>query len=222
MFTSLMISDASKTIKSQMVLSNVNLELYSGNIYGFRGINGSGKSMLFRMMSGLLIPDKGEVKVNDKILHKDISFPESLGLLIENPEFLPFYNGGKNLQILASIKNKIGSAEIDHALEIVGLDKNSALKYRKYSLGMKQRLAIAQAIMESPDILILDEPTNALDEKAIKDLENYLKSYKTKDKLILVSSHDKLFLERISDEIYRVESGKVFKEETLSRRENTK
>ncbi|ADP34337.1 multidrug ABC transporter ATP-binding protein [Bacillus atrophaeus] len=203
------LENVTKTLNSNMVVNNVSLQLESGNIYGFRGANGSGKSMLFRVISGLLVPEKGVITVNQSILHKDISFPESMGIVIENPEFIPHLTGKQNLKVLASIKKQATDMDINHALNVVGLDKNDSRKYKKFSLGMKQRLAIGQAIMENPDLLILDEPTNALDEATIERIKTFLDEYKKRNKLILISSHDKYFLELISDQIYEVKEGRV-------------
>ncbi|MDL5143414.1 ATP-binding cassette domain-containing protein [Bacillus atrophaeus] len=203
------LENVTKTLNSNMVVNNVSMQLESGNIYGFRGANGSGKSMLFRVISGLLVPEKGVITVNQSILHKDISFPESMGIVIENPEFIPHLTGKQNLKVLASIKKQATDMDINHALNVVGLDKNDSRKYKKFSLGMKQRLAIGQAIMENPDLLILDEPTNALDEATIDRIKIFLNEYKKRNKLILISSHDKYFLELISDQIYEVKEGRV-------------
>ncbi|MCY8986361.1 ATP-binding cassette domain-containing protein [Bacillus atrophaeus] len=203
------LENVTKTLNSNMVVNNVSMQLESGNIYGFRGANGSGKSMLFRVISGLLVPEKGVITVNQSILHKDISFPESMGIVIENPEFIPHLTGKQNLKVLASIKKQATDMDINHALNVVGLDKNDSRKYKKFSLGMKQRLAIGQAIMENPDLLILDEPTNALDEATIERIKTFLDEYKKRNKLILISSHDKYFLELISDQIYEVKEGRV-------------
>ncbi|MEC0766622.1 ATP-binding cassette domain-containing protein [Bacillus atrophaeus] len=203
------LENVTKTLNSNMVVNNVSMQLESGNIYGFRGANGSGKSMLFRVISGLLVPEKGVITVNQSILHKDISFPESMGIVIENPEFIPHLTGKQNLKVLASIKKQATDMNINHALNVVGLDKNDSRKYKKFSLGMKQRLAIGQAIMENPDLLILDEPTNALDEATIDRIKIFLNEYKKRNKLILISSHDKYFLELISDQIYEVKEGRV-------------
>lgn len=198
-----------KTLNSNKVVNDVSLQLFSGKVYGFKGVNGSGKSMLFRVISGLLVPEKGVITVNQSILHKDISFPESMGIVIENPEFIPHLTGKQNLKVLASIKKKATDTDINKALDIVGLDKNDSRKYKKFSLGMKQRLAIGQAIMENPDLIILDEPTNALDEETIHKIKTFLIDYKKRNKLILISSHDKNFLESISDEIFEVKDGGV-------------
>ncbi|ASS73064.1 ATP-binding cassette domain-containing protein [Bacillus atrophaeus] len=203
------LENVTKTLNSNKVVNNVSMQLESGNIYGFRGANGSGKSMLFRVISGLLVPEKGVITVNQSILHKDISFPESMGIVIENPEFIPHLTGKQNLKVLASIKKQATDMDINHALNVVGLDKNDSRKYKKFSLGMKQRLAIGQAIMENPDLLILDEPTNALDEATIERIKTFLNEYKKRNKLILISSHDKYFLELISDQIYEVKEGRV-------------
>ncbi|MEK5389047.1 ATP-binding cassette domain-containing protein [Margalitia sp. FSL K6-0131] len=203
------VREVSKSLKNSNILKDINLSLYKGKIYGIKGINGSGKTMLLRVICGLLIPDKGSVMIDSKELHKVISFPPSVGAVIEMPEFLPQFTGRKNLEILAGINNKIDDNAIIQSLKVVGLDPNDRRKYRKYSLGMKQRLSIAQAIMESPDLLILDEPTNALDQNTITGLTQFLLDYKTKGKCIIVSSHDFQFLETISDEIFHIENGKI-------------
>ena len=151
------IESLSKSIKGALILNNVSLVLNSGNIYGLRGKNGSGKTMLMRAIAGLLIPDSGTVTINGKVLHKDISFPESIGILIENPSFLPQYTGFKNLKLLASLTGGITDEDIRTALEHVGLDPDDKRTYRKYSLGMKQRLGVAQSILHKPKLLILEE-----------------------------------------------------------------
>lgn len=203
------IKNLSKKIKQNTVLNNINLELQKGKIYGFRGINGSGKTMLFRAICGLITPTEGEIIINNKILHKDISFPESVGILIENPGFLPNYSGKKNLKLLADIKGIIREGEIDKILNLVGLDCNDTRKYKQYSLGMKQKLGIAQVLMENPDLILLDEPTNALDEKSVQNVLGIIYEEKQKGKTILIASHDNYTLEKISDEIINIENGKI-------------
>ncbi|CEK36218.1 ABC transporter,Methionine import ATP-binding protein MetN 2,cytochrome c biogenesis protein CcmA,ABC-type Na+ transport system, ATPase component,lantibiotic protection ABC transporter, ATP-binding subunit,ABC transporter [[Clostridium] sordellii] len=203
------IKNLSKKIKKNTVLNNINLELQKGKIYGFRGINGSGKTMLFRAICGLITPTEGEIIINNKILHKDISFPESVGILIENPGFLPNYSGKKNLKLLADIKGIIREGEIDKILNLVGLDCNDTRKYKQYSLGMKQKLGIAQVLMENPDLILLDEPTNALDEKSVQNVLGIIYEEKQKGKTILIASHDNYTLEKISDEIINIENGKI-------------
>lgn len=206
-----------KFIKKNQVLKNINLSLQKGNIYGFRGPNGSGKTMLLRVLSGLVKPSDGKVTVGGKQLHRDISFPENVGILIEYPGFIPEYTGFANLKLLSMIQNKINDNEISAVISRVGLDPNDKRKFKKYSLGMKQRLGIAQAIMEKPDLLILDEPTNALDEKAVEIVHQLLVTLKNEGKTILIASHDKETLQKVSDTIYDIESGEIIKETIVDR-----
>jgi ABC-2 type transport system ATP-binding protein len=207
--TSIKIDNVTKTIKNNTVLENINITLKSGVIIGLRGENGSGKTMLMRLISGLIKPTKGKVYINEKELGKDISFPESIGLLIENPAFLDDFSGFKNLQILASVKNCTTNEKIKNTIKAVGLDPEDKKKYKKYSLGMKQRLGIAAALMESPDIILLDEPTNALDSKGIEMVKNLLQKEKGRGALIVISCHDLSILQSLSDEIYLIENGKI-------------
>ncbi|TGA96891.1 ATP-binding cassette domain-containing protein [Sporolactobacillus shoreae] len=199
----------SKTIKNQMVLKDINLTLARGFIYGFRGKNGSGKTMLFRALSGLILPTEGTVEAGGITLGKEASFPPSVGVLIEYPGFLNGFTGFKNLKMLAGIKGLIDDEQIKESIRLVGLDPEDKRRYRKYSLGMKQRLGIAQAIMEDPDLIILDEPTNALDTDGIEELKKLLLELKDKKKCILIASHDKEDLDYLSDEIFQMESGKI-------------
>ena len=203
------IEDLIKSIKGALILDKVSITLTSGNIYGLRGKNGSGKTMLMRAMSGLLIPDSGSVIINGKTLHKDISFPESIGILIENPSFLPQYTGFKNLKLLAGLTGNISDDEIRTALDRVGLDPEDKRTYRKYSLGMKQKLGIANAIMGEPDIIILDEPINALDEESVKKIKKVLLEIRDKGKLIIIACHDREELEYLSDIIYEIKDGSI-------------
>lgn len=210
------IEDLSKSIKGALILDNISITLTSGNIYGLRGKNGSGKTMLMRAMSGLLIPDSGSVIINGKTLHKDISFPESIGILIENPSFLPQYTGFKNLKLLAGLTGNISDDEIRIALDRVGLDPEDKRTYRKYSLGMKQKLGIANAIMGDPDIIILDEPINALDEESVKKIKKVLLEIRDKDKLIIIACHDREELEYLSDIIYEIKDGSIVDRKELT------
>lgn len=210
------IEDLSKSIKGALILDKVSITLTSGKIYGLRGKNGSGKTMLMRAMSGLLIPDSGSVIINGKTLHKDISFPESIGILIENPSFLPQYTGFKNLKLLAGLTGNISDDEIRTALERVGLDPEDKRIYRKYSLGMKQKLGIANAIMGEPDIIILDEPINALDEESVKKIKKVLLEIRDKDKLIIIACHDREELEYLSDIIYEIKDGSIVDRKELT------
>ncbi len=203
------ITHLSKNIKKAVILDDVNMELESGRIYGLKGKNGSGKTMLMRAICGLITPTNGTVEIDGKILGKDISFPESIGVLIENPSFISNYTGMKNLQVLASIQKRIGDEEIRNTLELVGLDPNDKRTFKKYSLGMKQRLGIAEAIMERPDIVILDEPINALDEAGAAMIREILHNLRNEGKLIILACHDTEELNFLADEIYEIAEGKI-------------
>lgn len=196
-----------KDIKGKRIIDHVTLHLESGKITGLKGVNGSGKTMLMRLISGLITPTSGSITINGKQLGKDITFPESMGILIENPAFLDTYSGFDNLKMLASIQNRIGEEEIRSILAKVGLDPQDKKKYRKYSLGMKQRLGIAAAVMENPDIIILDEPTNALDSDGVEMLKEILHEHRERGALLLISCHDLATLKELSDEMYLMESG---------------
>ena len=185
------ITDVNKTIKKAPILRDINLEFTGGKVYGLRGKNGSGKTMLMRAICGLITPDSGIIDIDGKILGKDISFPESIGVLIENPAFIGNYTGFKNLKVLASIQNRIGDEQIRKALEDIGLDPDDKRTYRKYSLGMKQKLGIAAAVMENPDIIILDEPINALDEVSVEKVHDILEEQKKRGAVIIIACHDK-------------------------------
>lgn len=205
--TTIEITDLVKDIKGKRIIDHVNLHLESGKITGLKGVNGSGKTMLMRLVCGLITPTSGSIVINGKRLGKDITFPESVGILIENPAFLDAYSGFENLKLLASIKHRIGPEEIRQTIARVGLDPDDKKKYRKYSLGMKQRLGIAAAVMEEPDIIILDEPTNALDSDGVAMLKEILHDQRERGALVLISCHDLPTLQELSDEIYLMESG---------------
>ncbi|WML58720.1 ATP-binding cassette domain-containing protein [Neobacillus sp. PS2-9] len=203
------IKNVTKTIKGVNVLENITLDFDKGKIYGFQGKNGSGKTMLLRAICGLILCSKGEIVINGEIIGKDISFPRNIGALIEYPGFIPQYTGLKNLMLLASIQKRVTVDDIYEAISIVGLDPKDKRKFKKYSLGMKQRLGLAQAIMEDPDIIVLDEPTNALDEKGILMVRNLLLNLKERGKTIFIASHDKEELDFIADEKFMIENGKI-------------
>lgn len=204
----IIINNLTKKLSNTNVLDNINLKLESGKIYGFVGKNGSGKTMLMRAICGLINPTAGEIIIDNKVLGKDISFPDNVGILIENPGFIPSYSGFKNLKYLARIKNKISDEDIKSVISMVGLDPNDKKSYRKYSLGMKQKLGIAGAIMENPNLLILDEPFNALDEETV---ENIIKSKKNKENIVILSCHDREEIENLCDEIIEIKLGKIVK-----------
>ncbi|GFI18142.1 ATP-binding cassette domain-containing protein [Lachnospiraceae bacterium WCA-9-b2] len=206
----------SKSIRGRAILSDVSLCLKSGNIYGFVGKNGSGKTMLFRALSGLMRIDSGSVVWEGKTLHKDFSVLPSLGIIIENAGLYPNFTGAQNLTYLAGLTKRIGKEKIIDALSRVGLDPYDKRLYGKYSLGMKRRLAVAQAIMESPNVIMLDEPTNALDETGVEEIRQIILEEKERGALILLASHNKEDIHLLADELYRVEKGHVVRmEETL-------
>ena len=209
MGTVVRLEDYCTSFKSAEVLKNINLTLESGKVIGLKGKNGSGKTMLMRAISGLILPTSGKVYINDKELGRHISFPPSIGILIENPSFISNYTGFKNLKILASIQNRISDDEIRDAIRKVGLDPDDKRTFKKYSLGMKQRLGIAAAIMERPDIVILDEPINALDEAGAGLIKGLLDELKANGSLIIIACHDTEELNYLSDEIYEIYDGEI-------------
>jgi ABC-2 type transport system ATP-binding protein len=203
------LKNVSKNIKGKPVLENINVAFQDGKVYGLKGINGSGKTMLMRMISGLIYPTEGTIFIDGKELGKDISFPEQMGILIENPVFLDSYTGFDNLKMLASINKKASEQDIADSLRRVGLDPADKRKYRKYSLGMKQRMGIAAALMEQPKILILDEPLNALDTEGINLFSEIIKREREKRTLIIISCHDESKLDEYSDILIDLENGKI-------------
>ena len=205
----IIIKDFTKKLSHNYVLNDINLELVSGKIYGFVGKNGSGKTMLMRAICGLILPTTGHVEIDGKILGKDISFPNNVGALIENPGFISSYSGFKNLKVLAQIKNKISNDKIIEALKDVGLEPNDKKSFRKYSLGMKQKLGIAAAIMEEPELLILDEPFNGLDEDSVDKVRNLILKRKSENNIIILSCHDSQEIEKLCDEIVEIKTGKI-------------
>ena len=205
----IVLKGVNKVIKKICVLNNVNLELDKGKIYGLYGKNGSGKTMLIRMIAGLIIPTTGEVTVFGKTLGKDASFPESMGLTIENVGFWPNYTGKECLRMVADVKKIIGEEEIDAALKRVGLDPDDKRKYKQYSLGMKQKLGIAAAVMEKPEIVILDEPINAIDEEGVALVKKIIFEAKNRGAVVIVACHDKEELMELADEIVEISAGKI-------------
>lgn len=202
------LSNVSKEIKDTYVLYGINLTFQSGKVYGLKGPNGSGKTMLMRAICGLMQTD-GEIIIDGEKFVQEDSFPASVGVLIENPAFISSYTGFKNLKILASIQNRIGEEQIRQTMEKIGLDPDDKRTYRKYSLGMKQRLGIAAAVMENPDIIILDEPINALDEGGAKQVRDILKEQKERGAICIIACHDSEELNFLSDEIIEIYEGKI-------------
>ncbi|WP_416325166.1 ABC transporter ATP-binding protein [[Eubacterium] hominis] len=198
----LKIEHLSKKFKNHIVIDDINIELDYGKIYGFIGANGSGKSVFFKLLCGFLKPNKGTVLFNGKQIGKDLDFIPDLGVLIERPGFIENYNQFQNLKYLASIRNKISDDEIKRYISLVGLDINNKDKVKNFSLGMRQRLAIAQAIMEDQKIIVLDEPFNGLDKKGRKEIKNLLITLKSKDRIILLTSHIEGDIEELADSVY--------------------
>ena len=205
----IVVNEVSKSIYGVPIINSISMKLVSGNVYGFQGINGSGKTMLMRLICGLIYPTKGEIIIDGKRLGKEITLPQSVGLLLENPAFLDSYTGYENLEMLASIKNMITREEIHEAITSVGLDPLDKRKYKKFSLGMKQRLGIAAAIMEKPDILILDEPTNSLDSGGVSLVKTIIARERERGAIIILACHDLPVLQDVSDEIFLLEQGKI-------------
>lgn len=206
------IKNYTKVLKGKTVLEQINLSMEQGKIYGIQGHNGCGKTMLLRAISGLIKATEGEVVIDGKILRKEIDFPPSIGVLIENPEFWKQYTGIQVLQTLARIKGEIHKEEIVESMKRVGLLEKKDIVVGKYSLGMRQRLGIAQAIMEKPEILLFDEPTNALDREGVSLFLEIIKEEKKRGALIVIVSHDPNTLLDICDEIITMENGKVIEQ----------
>ena len=196
-----------KRFGTDTVLNNVSRSFERGRIHGIVGNNGSGKTVLMKCICGFLIPTEGEVIVNGKRVGKDVDFPPGLGLIIETPGFLPNMTGVKNLEILASLNKKIGLEEIAAAIRRVGLDPLMKKPVGKYSLGMRQRLGIAQAIMEDPALLILDEPLNGLDKHGVREMRQLIKGLKEQGKTILLASHNQGDIDELCDTVCEMDAG---------------
>lgn len=209
------IEDVCKKIKSDVVLNHIFLSIKKGETLGFIGRNGCGKTMLLRAISGLIIPSTGIIRVGEKTLHKDISFPENMGLIIEKPNFLNYLSAYKNLELLANIQKKVNKSDLESIIRLVGLDPNSKKPVKKYSLGMKQRLSIAQALMENPDLLILDEPFNGLDEAGVILVREILMNKKKEGKTILLTSHNSDDIDLLCDRVIKIDNGTIIEEKNI-------
>lgn len=206
------IENLTKIIGGNVILDDISMNLESGKIYGFVGRNGSGKTMLMRHILGFTYATSGSVKIDGKELGKDIDGPDNVGAIIENPGFLPEISGYKNLKILAAIKGTVGKKEIMDMIESVGLDPRDKRPVKKYSLGMRQRLGLAQALMENPNLLILDEPMNGLDNEGVEEIRKVLMDKKTSDRLIIIASHNEYDIKYLCDEIFLFDKGKKLKQ----------
>lgn len=207
METCIEVQNVAKRFRDQVVLKNVSISFEKGQIHGIVGRNGSGKTVLFKCICGLMHPEEGVIFVNGKRVGRDVDMPEDIGAIIEAPGFLPNYSGYKNLRFLANIRRKIGKEEILNVLKTVGLDPESRKHVGKYSLGMRQRLGIAQAIMEDPEILILDEPMNGLDNAGVQDIRALLLELKAQGKTILLASHNHEDIAALCDTVHEMDGG---------------
>ena len=203
------IEHVTKKIKDATVLKEICLEMKGGTVYGLQGKNGSGKTMLMRAISGLIRPTSGRIVINGEQLHKNISIPRSIGLLLENPSLLPEYDASQNLKLLAKMQGGVPEEEIRQLIRDVGLDDAGHKKVEKYSLGMKQRLGIAAAILGSPDIILLDEPINAIDGEGVEEIRSLILSLKNEKRIIIVACHDKEEMNLLADEIVHLRDGRI-------------
>lgn len=203
----IVVQDAVKKFRENTALNHVSISFEKGKIHGIIGRNGSGKTVLFKSICGFMPLTSGSITVDGKVIGKDIDVPKNVGAIIEAPGFLPNYSGFKNLKLLAVINRKIGDAQIAETLKRVGLDPQSGKHVGKYSLGMRQRLGIAQAIMENPDILILDEPMNGLDNHGVEDIRALLLELKKEGKTILIASHSAEDINVLCDTVHEMDAG---------------
>lgn len=203
------IKNLCKNIKGNQVLDNISCCMDAGKVYGIYGRNGSGKTMLMRCILGLIFADSGYVKIDGCVIGRELDFPKSCGAIIENPVFFPYASGYENLKMLADIKKVISENEIRRTMRRVGLDDKDRRAVSKYSLGMKQRLAIAQAVMESPELLVLDEPTNALDEQGVRMFRDIIREEKRRGALVVLASHNREDIELLSDVKIQMSDGRV-------------
>lgn len=201
------LTDLGKTFGQDVVLKGVNRNFEAGKIHGIVGNNGSGKTVMFKLICGFLQPTTGKVVVQGKQIGRDVDFPQDLGLIIETPGFLSQLSGIRNLEILASLKKKIGLREAANAIRRVGLDPMSTKPVGKYSLGMRQRLGIAQAIMEEPSLLILDEPMNGLDKNGVAEMRALFRSLATDGRTILLASHNIADIDTLCDTVCEMDAG---------------
>lgn len=203
----IIVKDVTKTFKGKPVLTNVSVTFEQGQIHGIVGRNGSGKTVLIKIICGLMHPDSGYVLVDGKQIGKDVDFPPKIGVIIEAPGFLTYQSGLKNLRYLASLRNIIDEDEIRSAIKKVGLDPDDRKPVGKYSMGMKQRLGLAQAIMEKPEILILDEPMNGLDNDGVSEVRDLLLSLKREGTTIIIVSHNHEDIQALCDTVHKMHHG---------------
>ena len=205
------LENVSLKIKKDIILDKINVNFEKGKIHGLIGRNGSGKTMLMKCICGFVKVTSGQVIVDNKVVGKDCDFPDNIGVIIETPGFIPYYSGFRNLKLLAKINNKITDNDIKKAMESVGLNPNLKRAVGKYSLGMRQRLGLAQAIMENPEILILDEPMNGLDKEGVEDMRKYLIELRNQGKTIILASHSSEDISVLCDTVNEMDKGKIKK-----------
>ncbi len=198
-----------KKFKDDMVLDDINVTMERGKVYGFSGNNGSGKTVLMKCICGFLPVTEGSIRVGGKVIGRELDFPESVGVIIETPGFLPNLTGMQNLEILAGLRSKISREQVRRAIEKTGLDPDLKKSVSKYSLGMRQRLGIAQAIMEDPEFLILDEPFNGLDKYGVAEIRALLLDLKKQEKIIILASHNSEDIRILCDEVYEMDGGRM-------------
>ncbi len=201
------INGVSLTLRKTQILKDINKTFEKGKIHGLIGRNGSGKTMFMKCICGFIKPTEGEITVFGKKIGKDCDFPDSVGIIIETPGFIPYYSGYKNLKLLADLNRKITGEQVKNAMNQVGLAPELKRHVKKYSLGMRQRLGLAQAIMENPDLLILDEPMNGLDKDGVSDMRKYLLELKEQGKTILIASHSAEDIEILCDTVCEMDKG---------------
>lgn len=205
------VKNLSLILQKNKILNNISVRFERGKIHGLIGRNGSGKTMFMKCICGFVKPTSGEITVSGKRIGKDCDFPENAGIIIETPGFIPYYSGYKNLKLLADLRGKITRDDIRKTMQQVGLDPDLKRNVRKYSLGMRQRLGLAQAVMEKPDILILDEPMNGLDKDGVEDMRKYLLDLKEQGKTIFIASHSAEDIDVLCDTVYEMDKGKLEK-----------
>lgn len=203
------IEHVTKKFKEDTVLYDINVSMEQGKVYGFSGNNGSGKTVLMKCICGFLPVTEGTIRVNGRAIGKEIDFPQNVGVIIETPGFLTNLTGMRNLEILAALRGKIGRKEIENAIQRAGLDPSLKKSVSKYSLGMRQRLGIAQAIMEDPEFLILDEPFNGLDKHGVADIRKLLLDLKAQGKTIILASHNSEDIRILCDKVYEMDGGRM-------------
>lgn len=203
------LKNVSKSFKGNTLVKDINTKFHKGKIYGITGRNGSGKSVLFKMVCGFMPPDEGEIIIHPDYMEPQTKFPKNFGIIIDRPGYIATKSGFDNLKALAIIQNLIPDEEIRNAMRIVGLDPDNKQKVKNYSLGMKQKLSLAQAIMENQEVLILDEPFNALDSASVENIRRLLLDYREQGKTIFITSHNQEDIDLLCDHVLTIDNGQL-------------